>query len=184
MTWTALGTLPVGLKAVLLEPNVDDRGSFTEIFRQEWENVNAKPVQWNVMRSRKGVLRGLHVHPHHKDYLVIMSGDLRVGLKDLRRDSATYSKAATIFLSPDKPVGLMIPNGVGHAFYSASDTVLLYGVTEYYDPADELGCRWDDPGLEIPWKLESPILSQRDTTAPTLADLMLSLAEHHIDLSV
>ena len=37
--------------------------------------------------------------------------------------------------------------------------------------ADELGCRWDDPDLDIPWPCTEPLISQRDRELGSLSDL-------------
>jgi dTDP-4-dehydrorhamnose 3,5-epimerase-like enzyme len=60
---------------------------------------------------------------------------------------------------------------------------LLYLVTNEYDGSDELGFAWDDPAVGVPWPhLEAtpdgqPILSERDQTNPSLADLVRRLRE-------
>jgi dTDP-4-dehydrorhamnose 3,5-epimerase len=47
----------------------------------------------------------------------------------------------------------------------------IYAVTHYFDPADELGCRWDDPDLAIPWPERPRLVSERDEAAGTYAEL-------------
>ena len=54
-------TLPAGVVVRPLESHVDDRGTFTELYRQEWA-TGVSPIQWNAVRSDGGVLRGVHVH--------------------------------------------------------------------------------------------------------------------------
>jgi len=53
--------------------------------------------------------------------------------------------------------------------------VHIYAVSHYWDVDDELGCRWNDPDLEIPWSPEDPLLSPRDADLPSLAELMASV---------
>ena len=66
----------------------------------------------------------------------------------------------------------MIPAGVGHGFFSAEASVVMYGVSKYWDPEDELGVRWDDPALGIAWPPEAAyaLVSGRDAGFPTLAE--------------
>jgi dTDP-4-dehydrorhamnose 3,5-epimerase len=46
---------------------------------------------------------------------------------------------------------------------------MTYLVDEYYDGADELGIRWDDPGLGIDWGLQgAPTVSERDAKNPLI----------------
>jgi dTDP-4-dehydrorhamnose 3,5-epimerase len=117
------------------------------------------------------VLRGVHVHLRHDDYLVLFDGRATVGLADLRDDSPTSGAAACVELRGDAPVGMTIPTGVAHGFLFHEPSLHVYAVSHYWDPADELGCRWDDPGLGIPWPDAEPLLSPRDAALGSLAEL-------------
>ena len=90
----------------------DARGVFTEIFRTSWE-VGLTPVQWNAVTSAAGVLRGVHVHIKHADYLLIVRGRASIGLRDLRRGSPTEGSAALIEMSGATLTALTIPPGIG-----------------------------------------------------------------------
>ena len=157
--------------------HADDRGVFTEMFRGEWETV-VTPVQWNIVRSQAGVLRGVHVHLRHGDYLVVVQGRAFVGLRDLREGSPTFGLAALVETSGDRLQALSIPPGVAHGFYFHEPSIHVYAVTHYWDPADELGCNWADPALEIPWPVKEAAVSPRDADAQPLSALMERLAPH------
>lgn len=159
-----------------LTPHVDDRGSFTELFRNAWTD-RIEPVQWNLVRSRPGVLRGVHVHIHHSDFLHAAVGTMLVGLADLRTDSPTHSRACVVPLSESEPAGLLIPPGVAHGFYHVDSSIHVYSVDRYWNTDDELGCRWDDPGLNIPWPEIRPQISDRDASLPLLTTLKATLAD-------
>jgi dTDP-4-dehydrorhamnose 3,5-epimerase len=79
---------PTGVAVTPLDMHRDARGVFTEVFRASW-GVGFSPVQWNVVQSAQGVLRGVHVHPVHEDYLVLLLGHATLGLRDLRPGSPT-----------------------------------------------------------------------------------------------
>ena len=168
-------TLPSGLLIRELEPHRDDRGSFTELHRLEWDTRIA-PVQWNAVRSEARVLRGIHVHVRHDDYLTAFAGRAIVGLRDLRPDSPTTGLATTVELDGERPQAITIPHGVAHGFYFPVASVHIYAVSEYWDVEDELGCRWDDPALEIPWDVENPRISSRDAALPPLRELVKRLS--------
>jgi dTDP-4-dehydrorhamnose 3,5-epimerase len=153
-----------GVVVTRLEPHHDHRGVFTEAFRASWP-TRTTPIQWNVITNRANVLRGVHVHIRHTDFLTSIVGDLIVGLKDIRPDSPTYGKTALHYLCEDEPSALTIPTGVAHGFYSKGPSKQLYAVSEYWNTADELGCRWDDPSLGIGWPTISPMISLRDDEA-------------------
>lgn len=129
------------------------------------------PAQWNVVSSNAGVLRGVHVHHRHDDYLCVVRGRAVVGLHDLRPDSPTRGRAAAVTLRAERPGAIVIPHGVAHGFWFPEPSVHLYAVSHAWDPDDELGCRWDDPELEIPWTPEAPLLSARDAAAGSVAEL-------------
>ncbi len=100
--------LPAGVSLHRLQAHPDERGQFTELFRREWE-LEVDPVQWNIVRSEAGVLRGVHVHPRHDDYLTIVSGRAAIGLRDLRRESPTADRVAVVELSGARADGDLDP---------------------------------------------------------------------------
>ena len=73
---------------------------------------------------------------------------------------------------------MTIPTGVAHGFLALTDLTLLYLVTNEYDGSDELGFAWDDPAVGVPWPPVAatsdgrPILSDRDRSNPSLAELV------------
>lgn len=160
-----------GVIVTKLEPHADHRGVFTEIFRNAWPTEIA-PVQWNVVRSRANVLRGFHVHVTHRDYLMALSGELFLGLKDIRPRSPTAGLSEVHMLSPAQAAAVTIPPGVAHGFYFAKPSAHLYAVSQYWNVADELGCRWDDPEIGIDWPTSAPLLSERDASAGSYAQMV------------
>ena len=151
-----------------LRTHSDDRGSLTEIFRAAWSDAPTF-VQWNFVRSHAGVLRGFHGHIVHADYLILLQGSASIGLKDLRPHSPTENRAALVNLNGQELKGLSIPPGVAHGFYFHADSLMVYGVTDYWAAEDELGCRWDDPELGIDWPTASASISERDAILPPLS---------------
>jgi dTDP-4-dehydrorhamnose 3,5-epimerase len=167
--------LPAGVAVRDLTPHADDRGTFLELHRLEWETGIA-PVQWNAVRTEAGVLRGVHCHWRHDDYLTVVDGVAEVGLCDLRPDMPTYRQAACLRLDAARPQALTIPTGVAHGFYFPEPSLHVYAVSHYWSLDDELGCRWDDPALGIPWPQPGADVSPRDEALPPLAELERSLA--------
>jgi len=167
----ATGSLPHGVQLVPLEPHSDDRGTFVELYRQEW-GTGVEPIQWNAVHSEAGVLRGVHVHPRHDDYLTVVRGRATIGLRDLRPGSPTEGAATCVELNEERPAALSIPHGVAHGFYFHQLSTHVYAVSHYWDMADELGCRWDDPALEIPWPQQQAQISPRDQALPPLEALL------------
>jgi dTDP-4-dehydrorhamnose 3,5-epimerase len=168
--------LPHGIRFHDLTGHRDQRGVFTEVFREEW-GLGIHPVQWNVVSSTARVLRGVHVHLAHADYLVVVSGRAEIGLFDLRESSPTFEHPALLRVEGGARSGLFIPAGVAHGFYFFEPSVHLYAVSRYWDPEDELGCLWADPELRLPWSDPEPIVSERDAGLPGLPALREEIAE-------
>jgi dTDP-4-dehydrorhamnose 3,5-epimerase len=157
-----------GVRLRRLAPHDDSRGSLVEVFSEPWEEM-LRPVHWVVFRSRPNVLRGVRVHVVHTDYLVLLSGRLQLGLSDLRDTSPTHGVSWLLDLREDAPLSVAIPPGVAHGEYFPVASTHLHGSSHLYDPRDDVRCRWDDPGLGIPWECSQPMLSEPDRECGDLA---------------
>lgn len=173
--------------------HADARGSFRELWRAsaypsagipaELSGVSgSRFVQANLSVSAAGVLRGLHYHRRQLDRWIVATGRAFVALVDVR-PAATGDGAAVVEtreLGADEWVE--IPAGVAHGFLAREPLELVYLVTAEFDDSDELGFAWDDPAVGVRWPLPiaetgdgNPILSDRDRSNPTLADLVARL---------
>jgi dTDP-4-dehydrorhamnose 3,5-epimerase len=172
----------------------DPRGSFRELWRDDTfgeidpaqagapPGMPARFVQANLSTSATGVLRGLHLHQRQLDHWVVASGRAFVALVDVRpmlRGLADRPVVETRELVPEQWVD--IPIGVAHGFLALEPLQLIYLVTNPYDGSDELGFAWDDPLAAVAWPAVRetpdgrPILSDRDRSNPTLAELVRRL---------
>jgi dTDP-4-dehydrorhamnose 3,5-epimerase len=165
---------------VLLEPKVhgDARGFFVETFRADVAREHGIPtefVQDNHSRSRRGTLRGIHfqTHPGQAKLVRVARGRVFDVAVDLRRGSPTFGRWEGVELDDESGRMLFIPVGFGHGFLVLSDVAdFVYKCTNYYDPATEAGIRFDDPEVGVEWPADVELLySERDATAPTLADV-------------
>jgi dTDP-4-dehydrorhamnose 3,5-epimerase len=163
---TSMHETPAGVRIRSLQANRDERGTFLEIFRAEWDTA-CEPVQWNVVNSEAGVLRGVHVHVTHADYLIVITGIMLLGLYDLRPGVRDGTTSCMLTLDAKQPIAVTIPPGVCHGFFYPVPTTHVYAVTHYWNPANELGCQFDAPELDLAWPSTTPLLSARDRTAPT-----------------
>jgi dTDP-4-dehydrorhamnose 3,5-epimerase len=172
---------------VVIEPAVhgDDRGFFIETFRQSKLAELGLPedlqfVQDNHSRSRRGVVRGIHLHVGDGVVKLVRCarGAIVDVLVDVRRGSPTYGKWEAFELNDVNHHQLLVPIGFGHGFCVVSEVAdVLYKQTAYYDPAVERGFAYNDPDVGIEWPLpaEELIPSRRDATAPLLRDLAKEL---------
>lgn len=156
---------------------VDARGFFAETFQAERYVAAGMPypfVQDNWSRSRRGVLRGLHLqNPHPQGKLVtVMSGHVLDVAVDVRIGSPAFGRHVAVELSEDNGVQFFVPRGCAHGFIVLSETAdFFYKCDAYYSPQDEIAVRWDDPALGIDWRISDPILGARDAAAPLLSEI-------------
>lgn len=157
-----------------LRTHADDRGALTELMRESWMAGTPPPVQFNYVRSLANVLRGVHLHVRHWDYLIVPEGKATIGLVDLRPRSTTFRKTQVVRMRGDAMCLLTIPPGVAHGFHFTEAGVFLYGLSDYWDPVnDELACQWDDPALGLDWGIPgTPVLSERDASAGPLSAML------------
>lgn len=165
---------------LIIQPKVhlDKRGFFLETFHSErYEKlvgITSRFVQDNHSRSQRGTLRGLHFQKHNPQgkLIRVVSGEVFDVAVDIRKDSLTYGEWESVILSEENKTQFWVPPGFAHGFLVLSDSAdLEYKCTDYYDPSDEESIIWNDIGLNIPWPIKCPKLSDKDARAKSLADL-------------
>ena len=171
---------PINLDGVLLlEPTLyrDERGFFLEHFEQKRYKelgIIENFVQDNHSRSKKNVLRGLHFTKTkpQSQILTVIRGTIFDVVVDIRQDSTTFGKWFGTILSDSNTRQIYMPHGFAHGFLVLSDYAdLHYKVSQYYDPKDEGGLRWNDPDVGIKWDVATPNISKRDKNHPLLMEL-------------
>lgn len=164
---------------LLLKPVVyqDKRGFFLETYREEHfqsHGIQVHFVQDNLSKSQKGTVRGLHyqIEQQQDKLIMVMEGTILDVAVDLRHDSNTFGQYTAQELSADNKFQLLIPKGFAHGFSVLSDQALVYyKCSDYYNPEGERGLFWDDPDLGIDWKVQTPIISEKDKKQPTLKEI-------------
>lgn len=164
---------------VVIEPRVfgDARGFFYESYNEakfREAHIDRKFVQSNVSRSARGVLRGLHYQwPHPQGKLVsVLEGEVYDVAVDIRRASPTFGQWTGVMLTAENHRHFWIPEGFAHGFCVVSEfATFSYQCTDLYDAQADGGVRWDDPAIGIDWPISAPLLSEKDSKAPLLADV-------------
>ncbi len=156
---------------LVIQPKVffDERGYFFESFSQakfQEVGIHQAFVQDNQSLSQKGAVRGLHFQapPHAQGKLVrVIQGAVYDVIVDIRANSPTYGQHYGIELSETNFTMFWIPVGFAHGFSTLENhTIFQYKCTDLYNKASEGGILWNDPDLGIDWKVENPILSEKD----------------------
>ena len=174
---------------IVVEPDVfrDPRGFFFETYHaKKYRDAGITPtfVQDNHSRSTRGTLRGMHaqrLHPQGKLVRVLLGEVFDVAV-DIRRGSPTFLKWFGVTLSAENFRQCYVPPGFAHGFVVTSEAAEFeYKCTDFYDPADELRIRWNDPAIGIAWPVQDPVLSDKDRIARQIAELMEQLPRYEED---
>ena len=156
-----------------IEPRIfsDERGFLFERFAlkdlQRALNIELNIIQQNQVFSHKNVLRGLHFQDAHMamgKLVSVVRGEIFDVAVDIRVNSPSFGEWVGVYLSAENHRQMWIPGGFAHGYLTTQDeTIVTYGMTNYYDPANEQAILWNDKMLNINWPLErKPIISARD----------------------
>ena len=137
-----------GVQVTLLQKFVDERGFLVETYRIDSLPNNLKPMMSYVSFTEPGVSRGPHEHREQTDiFALIGPGNFKVCMWDNRAQSRTYRHKQVIFGGQDRPVTVIVPPGVVHAYrnisQSQSGMVInhpdkLYAGRDKKEPVDEI----------------------------------------------
>jgi dTDP-4-dehydrorhamnose 3,5-epimerase len=157
-------------------PHVDERGFFSRTFdREVVEAAGLDPdafVQDSISRSRRGVVRGMHVRAGGGEAKLVRCsyGAVFDVVVDLRPGSPTYRHREVFDLTGDNQVTVYVPAGCAHGFQALTEPAdVSYRIDRAHDPAEDVSIRYDDLDLDIPWPLPVTLMSDRDKAAPSLA---------------
>lgn len=158
----------------------DERGVFLEWYRfDKLSEMTGHPItlrQANTSVSKKGVVRGIHfadVPIGQAKYVTVTHGAVLDYVIDIRVGSPTFGQWDSVLLDDVDRRAIYLSEGLGHAFVALTDgAVVSYLVTDTYNPSAEHGIDPLDPqiGLVFPPEAGEPLLSPKDTDAPTLAE--------------
>ena len=157
----------------------DDRGVFLEWYRHD---VLADHVghsltlrQANTSVSKRGVVRGIHfadVPLGQAKYVTVTRGAVLDYIIDIRVGSPTFGQWDSVRLDEVDRRAVYLAEGLGHAFVALTDhATVSYLVSDVYNAPKEHGINPLDEtiGLVFPDEAGEPLLSPKDTDAPSLA---------------
>lgn len=152
----------------------DSRGFFRELGRNTKFKELGLPdmVQFNLAKSSKNVVRGLHfqeLKPQGK-FVQCIEGEIIDVIVDMRSNSETFGNVQKIRINNNNAV--YVPPYCAHGYWSLEDnTIVHYAVTEYYNYELDRGfCPLDD-SLDLPWNgVEGLLFSDKDKNNPFFQD--------------
>jgi dTDP-4-dehydrorhamnose 3,5-epimerase len=155
----------------------DPRGVFMEWYRLDRLAAALghplRVAQGNLSVSARGVVRGIHfadVPPGQAKYVTCVRGAVVDMVVDVRAGSPTFGQWEAIHLDDVDRRAVYLGEGLGHGFCALTDDATLsYLCSTTYNPAAEHAVHPLDRELAIEWPTETPLLSDRDAAAPSLA---------------
>ncbi|HYI32430.1 MAG TPA: dTDP-4-dehydrorhamnose 3,5-epimerase [Glaciibacter sp.] len=162
----------------------DDRGVFLEWYRfDRLEETIGHPLalrQANTSVSKRGVVRGIHfadVPVGQAKYVTATHGAVLDYVIDIRVGSPTFGQWDSVLLDDTDRRAIYLAEGLGHCFVSLTDDATVsYLVSDVFNPSREHGINPLDPdvALVFPPEAGEPLLSEKDTDAPGLAEAAAS----------
>jgi len=162
------------VKIVIPEVFEDERGFFTEVYRNDQFRELGLPydfVQLNHSKSAKNVLRGLHFQwePPMGKLMRVTQGEAFLVAVDIRKGSPTLGKWFGMIANSKDKKQVFAPAGFARGFCVLSDFAEIeYLTTGTYSNKAESGILWNDPAIGIKWPVKNPVLSGKDQIAQTL----------------
>lgn len=157
----------------IISPKIleDNRGWFTRFFCKEEFVKIGHSKEWVQMNhsftSKKGSIRGMHFQkPPFEEIKMVrcIAGAVYDVIVDIRENSSTFLQHIGQELSASNKKMLYIPQGFAHGFQTLTDDAeLIYHHTAYYTPEAEDGLNFQDPLLNIQWRLPYTEVSEKDT---------------------
>ena len=157
----------------IIKPSVsfDERGTiWTSYLSSEIDNLTPKGVNFRhdkFSESCKNVLRGILGDQETWKLVTAVYGDIYQVVVDCRKTSPTYRQWEGFTINKEIQTLVLIPPGVGNAYYVNSDNAVyhykLAYKNEYKDADSQFTVAWNDKIFGIKWPTKSPILSNRDT---------------------
>ncbi len=165
---------------LVIKPKVfeDERGYFLESYsgkRYTEAGLDFNFVQDNISKSKYGTVRGLHYQVGEKaqgKLCQVIFGAVFDFAVDIRFNSPTFGKHFGVELSDKNHTQLWIPPGFAHGFAVLSpEAIFHYKCTEYYSKEHERSILYNDPDLNIDWKVNNPIISVKDKSAKLFKEI-------------
>ena len=135
----------------------DNRGFLMEMLRCD-DPIFNKFGQVYLSVCNPNIVKGWHYHKKQTDHFVIVKGNAKVVLYDIREDSPTKGEIQEVFMGENNQILLKIPTFVLHGMTPADDKpiYLINCPTEPYDYKNPDEFRMDFKSKDVPydWGLE------------------------------
>jgi len=135
-----------GLEIIPVKRYCDDRGFFSEVFRDSSKLMDRIRQVSYTETYGTGIVKAFHYHKHQSDIWFPCKGMMEIGLIDLRK-GPTEGNLFTVYAGEDDPKIIVIPPMVAHGYkVLGNEKVGLFYLTdqEYHaDNPDEYRIEWN-----------------------------------------
>lgn len=156
----------------IIHPSItnDNRGNiWTSFIKDEIESLLPDGLFFKhdkFSESVNNVLRGIHGDFKTWKLITCVYGEIHQVVVDLREKSPSHMKWEKFIINKNSQCLILIPPGVGNAYYVTSDHAVyhykLAYLGKYFDYSDQFTYPWNDKNLNIDWPSDKPIISSRD----------------------
>lgn len=178
-----------GIKVVVAKTFPDQRGFLLQSWVKADLEVAGIPCEFKQAiqtHSKRGVMRGLHFQwaPPMGKYVRCIHGAIVDVVVDVRHGSPTLGDHVAVELNDRNHKVIWVPPGFAHGTFALEDdTIVLYECSAPHGDGGEGGIRWDDPALGISYPEITPIVSDKDQGAPTLAEWLADPRSQHFQFA-
>ncbi len=168
-----------GVRVKQVKSITDARGTFVK-FHPSNDLKNSLDSVALSFNPNLGTIRGLHfqVEPFAEEKLVsCVQGSIFDVIVDLRSDSKTFGKSASIELSAENAIQIYLPKGIAHGFQTLeADSIVYYGISGTYSPESAFSI---DPfgDIGIRWPLQNFSISAKDSNGISLSRAISEYSE-------
>jgi dTDP-4-dehydrorhamnose 3,5-epimerase len=164
--WTIEKTSLTGVMKIGLTSFEDHRGSYIETYNKIFfleNNINVEFLQDDISVSKKNVLRGIHGDQKTWKLISCLYGEFQLIVVNNDLQSNEYKKWESFHLSFENKTQILVPPKFGNGHLVLSDKCIFhYKQNSEYDRSGQFTIKWNDPSFSFKWKIQKPILSERD----------------------
>ncbi len=143
-----------GVRVQDLRKNIDERGFFAEMLREDWKELLGEDeiVQANLSFSYPGMIRAWHRHNRGQvDYFIVLKGSMKISAYDDRPESSTRGQLDEVVAGGERLQVVRIPGHYWHGTKALGHepSLTVYCVNKMYDmkTPDEERRAWNDPSI-------------------------------------
>ena len=159
------------IKKIVNSSFKDHRG----FYWTSWKKNSFKSIKFRHDKfslSKKNVLRGLHGDNKTWKLVSCPYGKFLLVVVNCEKNSKNFLSWRSWVLSQQNGVQILIPPNYANGHLCLSKECLFhYKLSykgKYLDVNKQFSIRWNDPKINIAWKINKPILSSRDKKAKFL----------------